>query len=377
MIPYFTPKRGGVVNVCYNLSKNLAKRGHDITIITTDFEFDQKYANSLDGIRVIPFKCLTNIGLFLYSPEMNGWIRENIRNFDIIHLHEFRSYQNIVVHKYSEKFQIPYILQAHGSLSRQLGKAKLKFIYDFIWGNQILTDASIVIALTPKEAEEYGKCGAKIGSVKVVPNGLGLSEYENLPKRGEFGKKHGLNGDEKIVLYVGRLHKTKGIDLLVKAFADVSKELGNAKLVIVGPDYGYKSVLEGLAQSLKISDKVLFTGFVSNDEKMAAFVDGDVLVLPSFSGFPIIFLEACACGMPIITTNNGDNLGWIHDNVGYVVDYDKYLLRDAIFKVLSDQKLRREFGIKGKQLIRERFGWSGIIEEIENIYKDVTRGTIK
>ena len=101
---------------------------------------------------------------------------------------------------------------------------------------------------------------------------------------------------------------------------------------------------------------------------MVAYADADVFVTPSFSGFPITFLEACACGTPIITTNNGDKLDWIDDKVGYVVKYDKDQLRDAIFKVLSDDELRRRFGGGGKRLAKEEFGWDKIVKRVEDLY---------
>jgi len=157
----------------------------------------------------------------------------------------------------------------------------------------------------------------------------------------------------------------------VKAFAETSKEIDNIRLVLVGPDDGYQSALEELIQTLKVDSKVLFTGFVSNEEKMEALVDADVFVTPSFSGFPVTFLEACACGTPIITTSNGDKLDWINDKVGYVVEYDKDQLRDAISKVLSDEGLKRRFGEEGRRLVREEFGWNDIVRKVEGLYKSL------
>ena len=93
--------------------------------------------------------------------------------------------------------------------------------------------------------------------------------------------------------------------------------------------------------------------------------------MPSFLGFPVTFLEACACGTPIITTNNGDTLDWIHGKVGYVVEYDKDQLRDAIYKVLSDEGLRKRFGEEGKKLMVKKFAWDNIVKEVENVYEGV------
>ena len=104
VLPYFNPKRGGDVNVCTNFSKELIKRGHEVTILTTDFELDIDYLNQVKdyGIDIVCIKCLFNLGLFIYSPDIKYWLNSNIQKFDIIHLHTFRAYQNHIVQLYSK-----------------------------------------------------------------------------------------------------------------------------------------------------------------------------------------------------------------------------------------------------------------------------------
>ena len=366
---------GGTVEVAYRLSKELVRRGHVVTVYTSDsldkYHRQKSRISEIDGIKVYYFKNLSNRLAWhrlVFTPSLLPQLSREIKNFDIIHLHGFRNFQNILVHHYAKKYGIPYILQAHGDVPYANQKTILKKIFDRLFGYTILRDASKVIALTETEVKDYKKRGMDGDKIEIILNGIELSEYEGLPKRGEFRKRYSIRDDEKMILYLGRLHKTKGIDLLVKAFADTSKELDNVKFLIVGPDDGYRSALEERIRALKVEDKVLFTGFVNNDEKIAVFVDADVFVTPSFSGFPVTFLEACACGMPIITTNNGDELEWINDKVGYVVKYDKDQLQDAIIKVLSDEGLGRRFGEEGKKLVRGEFGWDKIVKNVEEVY---------
>ena len=95
--------------------------------------------------------------------------------------------------------------------------------------------------------------------IAIIPNGIDLSEYASLPPEGSFKKKFGIKEKEKIVLYLGRIHKIKGIDILVKAFANVIKKLDSVRLVVVGPDDGYLSELQALIKALRIEDNVLIT----------------------------------------------------------------------------------------------------------------------
>jgi glycosyltransferase involved in cell wall biosynthesis len=369
---------GGAPKVAYEISKELIKKGHEVTVFTTDvydinsrLKFD-KNPVWIDGIEVYHFKNISNnLAYKNYSiaPMMVSKMAEKIKDFDLIHLHEYRSTQAMFVHHYAKRFSVPYILQAHGAVLPIFQKQKLKNIFDFFFGFNLLNDASKLIALTKTEAEEYKKMGVSENNIEIVPNGINISEYEKLPDRGIFRNRYGIKTDDKVVLYLGRIHKSKGIDLLVDAFSELSTQLTNVYLLLVGPDDGYKQSLIERTNKLGTS-KILFPGFVTFDEKIAVFRDADVFVTPSFSGFPVTFLEACACGVPIITTNKGDKLDWINGNVGYVVDYDRNQLSETIYKILSDKGLKSKFSKRGKQMVTEQFEWNNIVLKFEQIYLD-------
>ncbi len=372
VIPYLNPKRGGDVNVCYMVAKELSYRNNNVTIITTDYEFDEKYAKSLEKVNIIPFRCFVNLSLFLFSPSMIRWLKDNLNKFDVIHVHDFRTFQNILIQYYAKKYNIPYILQAHGDLPYADIYNIRKKAFDETFGYSILNNASGLIALTTTEVEEYINMGAKKENIIIIPNGIDLSDFKTLPNKGKFRKKLGMNQDYKIILYVGRIHKTKGLDLLLYAFRYLLDKQENKRqiiLLVIGPDYGELSSLKKLAKDLGILDNVIFTGFVSQGEKTEAFVDADIFVTPTFLGFPVSFIEACICGKPIITTTSGDNLEWVNNSVGYVVDFDRHHLADAMLNVLNDKNLTERFGEEGKRLVKEEFNWAKIVNKIEGFYK--------
>ena len=367
---------GGVVRVVYDISRELVKRGHEVSVYTTDgcskrLNVKGNYPVNVEGVKTYYFKNISNTLRWkykLYTPYYLPFVaRKEIKNFDVIHLHEHRTPLAIIVAYYAKKYKVPYVLQSHGSVLPFFQKQKFKKIFDLVFGFKILKNATKVIALTETEKEQYKKMGVDEDKIEIVPNGITLSEYDNLPKRGEFRKKYKIKKNEKIILYVGRVHKNKGLDLLVNSFSKLSKKLSNVKLVLVGPDGGYKPELENLIRVLKIKDKILFTGFVSQKEKLSAFVDADVFVTPCFSGFPITFFEACICGTPIITTKNRDNLDWIK-KVGFISEYNQDSLQKNIYNILSDGRLRKKFGEEGRMLVKEKFGWVEIAKELEIIY---------
>ena len=376
----FPPRKfGGVTASSYILAKNLVTRRHEVTVYTTDISDrysripDTKGVKNLDGIEVHYFRNLSNwlASLRLYSPVgMIAAIRKELNKFDIVHLNEYRSLQSITVHCYAKRYGIPYVLQARGSLPRIMTKQRLKQIYDILWGYRLLGDAAKVIALTRMEAEQYKSLGVSQDKIEIVPNGIDLAEFENLPPRGEFRKKWRIDNHQKIVLFLSRIHKIKGPDLLAKAFAALLNEFNNIKLVIVGPDDGYLPMLKKLIQELNIEERVLITGLLHGRDKLAAYVDADVYVLPSaYEIFGRTLLEACACGTPIVVTDRCGIADVIDGQAGLAVPYDKDALGKALRDMLNDDQMRRQFGKKGKLLVREKFNWEKISQQMESIYQ--------
>ncbi|MEM1510588.1 MAG: glycosyltransferase [Thermofilaceae archaeon] len=381
VIPYFPPAYafGGPVEVSYQISKELVKRGHEVIVYTSDAgnyssRLNIESIKFIDGIEVHYFRNLSlasvKILKLFITPQLISHAKKEVKKFDVIHLHEYRTFQNIVVANYARKYGVPYVLQAHGSLPRIMPWRRLKWVYDIFVGYWLLWGASKVIALTRVEARQYKAMGVPEEKITIVPNGINLSEYANLPPKGLFKKKFNIKEEEKIILYLGRINKSKGLDLLAKAFKIVSKEFGNVRLVIVGPDDGYAATFSRLIASLGIEEKVLMTGFVKKEDKLAALVDSDVFVTPRFSGFPVTFLEACLAGCPIITTS--DELDWIHNNVGYVVESSPTALAKAILSIMKDDEKYVKFRINCKSIIKN-FDIARIASQLEALYTSMVK----
>ena len=374
---------GGMARVSYELSKQLVNNGHEVTVYTTDgfgFRLDVETNKpvDVDGIKVYYFRNLSNYIIKILGTTTPYYFpfaaKKEIKYFDIIHIHAHRTPLAVITCHYAKKHNIPYVLQAHGSVLPISQRQKSKKIFDLFFGYKILRDASKVIALTKTEVEQYKKMDVDENKIEIVPNGIDLSEYENLPEKGGFRDRYSISGDEKVILYLGRIHKIKGIDLLVNAFADLIKEFDDVRLVIAGPDDGFLSMLKKQIEDLKIGNTILFTGPLYERDKLEAYVDADVYVLPSvYETFPVTVLEACACGTPALVTDRC-GIADVVDKVGCVVEYDKDQLRDAIFKILSDERLRRQFGGEGKRLVMEEFGWNEIVKQMEEIYGECYKG---
>jgi len=382
VVPYFFPAYafGGPVKVAYQISRELVKRGHDVVVYTSDArDIDSRLITDpfevVNGIKVHYYRNLSMIPvkmskLFL-TPQIVSNVKEEIERFDVIHFHEYRTFQNIVMSHYAKKYGVPYVVQAHGSLPRHYGKSELKWFYDALFGYRLLRDASRVVALNRVEAQQYRDMGVPREKVEIIPNGIDLSEYADLPPKGSFRKRYGIKEEKKIILYLGRIHESKGIGLLLKAYAYLNNDMGfkHSVLVVAGPDDGFLAEAGILVNSLGISDSVIFTGFISSEDKLGALVDAEVFVTPFFYGFPITFLEACLAGCPIVTAS--DDLDWIQDNVGYVTKDPPVALAKGIASVLQDEQVNRRFRNNCKQMIK-KFSISMVTRQLEEVYKVVS-----
>ena len=368
--------KGGTVRVAFDVARVLSRRGHKVTLCTTNLRSENRDLNEGGIGRVLDFYSLcpmvTKKMKVYITPQLFSLARK-IRSFDIVHLHGYRTFQNVVMYYYAKKYGIPYVLQACGSLPRMMAMRRLKWIYDMFFGYRLLRDASKVIALSQGEAEQYRSMGVQEDKIEAIPNGINLLEYSKLPPKGSFKKKFSIDNNEKIILFLGRIHRIKGVDILVKAFASIERKLENVKLVIVGPDDGHLHEVRTLAERLRIGDKVAFVGPLFGVNKLEVYVDADFLVVPSlYEIFGIVILEAYACGKPVIASSvMGPKELVLDGETGILVNPREINeLTDAIELLLYDESRTKNMGMKAKQFVAENFDIEKVVNKIEKLYKE-------
>ena len=317
VIPVFNPPEfyGGSQRVAYQISKELVKRGHEVYVYTSDAkrgnlrERVKESVERFDGINICHFKHISHLLTermgFVVTPGIRRAFESEGEHFDIVHLHEPRAFQHLAVWRFASKKRIPYIVHGHGVLNEGDTFHRLSArAYDTICGKKVLRSASMNIALNENEVEDFRRLGVAKDKIMVIPNGIDLSQYSELPLKGTFKRNFGIDDDEKIILYIGRIERSKGIDFLVQCFAHlVRNENPGLKLVIAGHDDGFLGEIKLLVDSLGISDLVLFSGVLTEKDKISAYVDSAVCAyLGQFEPFGLVPLEAAACGTPVIVS---------------------------------------------------------------------------
>jgi glycosyltransferase involved in cell wall biosynthesis len=337
----FAPTGGGTAGVMRQLTAAQVRQGHQVSIYTSDINFDPGFA--AEGVRVTAFHCPGRPAGFYYTPDIRAAARHELGDFDMIHCHAVRSYQNLVVLNLARRRGVPYIIDSHGSLPRLLPgssplRAPLKWLYDLAWGRAMLRDAAGYVANNSIGENEYRSYGIEDARIRIIPHPFNIAEYTPLPPAGSFRARHQL-GNRPLVLTMCRIHRIKGLDFLTDAFAALKAEFKDAALVIAGPDEGHRGALERQAAALGISDSLIFTGFLSGEDKLAALADADIFVQPSrYEHSAWSVFEAVLCGTPVIATRgSGSGEDVAHLAAGTLTEYgDVTALAEAISRVLRD-----------------------------------------
>jgi glycosyltransferase involved in cell wall biosynthesis len=371
--PFYSPSMGGCANIVYQTCKYLHVMGHQVTLIAGDYSMDKTEFPDSGFNTVLIHSIFSKMG-FYFTPGINKWIQNNIRDFDLIHLHDYRTYQNIVVHNAAMKSHRPYIISPHGTSPIIIQRHLLKIGFDFLFGNSILDSASKLIAVSDFEENHLLKRGVDPSRISLIYNGIDLRDYRSLPLKGKFRHQMGIGIDQKVILFLGRLHKLKGIRNLIYAF-DFALKINNGMiLVIAGPDEGELDGLRRITCKLNLQQKVIFPGPLYNGIKQTAYVDADIVVYPSsYEVFGLVPFEAILCGTPVIVTENS-GMGMLIDkiNAGYLVNYGNIeQLGNQIVYTLLNPDENKEKVSNGVHFITENLNWEFIIKKIESVYRIV------
>jgi len=340
--PYYPPHIGGVEIHVQNLARWIMRIGYDVEVITS-FGKDEV-------VKVKTVRCIH----FPYTPIPLKFPKIEC---DIVHSHIPSPFFAKCV---MEKHVKPHIVTYHNDvviptrvngifIPREAGRIIEKININITI--PILDSADLIIATT----ESYAKTSPILSQydVKIIPNAIDIENYEYSDNKQNF------------VVYVGRLVEYKGLTMLIEAMKIVQREFP-IKLVVVG-DGEDRKMFEMFARKLNVA--VEFKGKVSEKEKIKIIKNSKVLILPSRSrleAFGIVLLEAMACGTPVI----GSNIPGVRDiaKEGGMVFNSVEDLAEKILKIITNDKLCKLLGKRGRKTVEEKYSWNVVIKRLKKIY---------
>ncbi len=372
---------GGPTRVMEDLVKAQAAAGHDVVVVTTNEEFprgtyrEPGWDTMPDG-KVPVFYGAVEFTPLLFSRSLTTYLWRNISDFDIVVVHGAYRYPLTLACFLAKRRGIPYVVMPHGSLDPYLhgkstmGQLRMKRLYERLFAMPALQAANAIHFTAEDERERASFLNLRAPSF-VVPNGLDWDPYSTLPPRGEMRRRWGL-GDAPIVLFLGRLHVKKGLDLLIPAFDKVRRSEPDAQLVIAGPDnYDYGKTVRGWVTERGLDPVTHFVGVLHGPDVVQAFVDADVFSLPSYTeNFGMAVAEAMACRCPVVISDQVNIHAAIAEaGAGIVTHTDIEETAAALQALLRNADRRRAMGDAGRRLVEECFVWSAIVDRLTEEYQ--------
>jgi glycosyltransferase involved in cell wall biosynthesis len=355
---------GGTEKVILGLSQELSKN-NEVTILQTNlYERNKKFErySKIGKIRVITCKNNFFAGGFGYSIDFIKTLKEIWKGFDIVHIHGHGRFTSDFALRYL-KDKRPLIYTAHGFFHTKKA-GKIKQIYNFLF-RKMDKNKIFFTALTELEKRKYLELNVKKENIKIIPNWIDFKRFANA-KRKKIEFKHKF----PILLYVGRVHESKGLQYVIRAIKDLQ-----INLLIVGKDGGYKKEIENLINNFGLENRIKLTGEISLPELKNYYKSSNFFVLFSeWEGFGISLIEAMYFKLPAIVSDRGALPILVKNREnGLIAKFpDERELRDKIKLLLSDKKLVSKIK-RNEQKFVKKFESKKIFSEYKNLYHEAIK----
>jgi D-inositol-3-phosphate glycosyltransferase len=315
----------------------------------------------------------TNYPLAHTNYWMSGWVGMELQrrqNIQLIH-----TYHSLGAVKYQSVSDIPAIAQTRLDVEKQ-----------------ILEQAHCVVATSPQELDDLETLVSRIGKIDVIPCGTDVSTFRPISKA-DARKRLGISAKEKVVLYVGRFDKRKGIETLVRATAELRSQLEQGeeidpqhlKLLIVGgsdpqeADGAERRRIEEIVSELDLAANTDFVGMVGHDRLALYYTAADVCAIPShYEPFGLVAIEAMACGTPVVASNVGGlKFTVISEETGLLVPPQNVSeFARAIGRILTDEVWARKIRRQASTRVQENFSWTGVAIQLSDLYRQLLAQSI-
>lgn len=366
--PWFTPHLGGVESHVRSLSRELAARGHEVTVVTSRHDPTLPSEESIDGFRVVRVKPRIVVMRTPIAPKMRASLRD--LSVDIVHAHSPPPLASHYAGAVAAERGTPYVVTYHCDVEFPSAfGALVESFYRRSLGASTLRKADQVVVTT----RTYAATSRAMWRYNptVIPNAVDHRRFRPDVSGSEVRDQLNLTPDAPMVLLVGRIVPHKGVEHFIEAARYVS-----AVHFVVAGEGSLLAPMKRLAASLGVGGRVRFLGRVSDENLPSVYAACDVFVLPSVSrleAFGIVALEAMATAKPVIVADIPGVREVIEDGQeGLLADpVNPQDLADKIRRLLGDPGARRAMGQRGRQKVLESFSIERVTDRIESLYRSI------
>jgi glycosyltransferase involved in cell wall biosynthesis len=309
-----------------------------------------------------------------FSPALDAAIKRGIASFDLVHIHMLWLFPSFAAFHRAKASNTRYVVSLHGNLDPYLARrGRLrKRVTNAAWQRRMLEGASAVHTTTVEEARAVAHL-APVVTPTVVPGAIQWSAFQDLPDGRLFLEKYLGGHAGPLILYLGRLSYTKGLDILIEAFARVARVVPDCRLAIVGPDdEGLRPVLAALAESEGVAPRVHFIGPLYGSERLTALAAADVWASPARSeSFGLALLEALAAGLPVVISPDVRIAGEIQAaDAAAVADLNPDSFAAQLVRTLQEMPYRTLLGARARDFAK-RYDRSELGPRLAEMYARV------
>ena len=376
VVSHLDPKYGGLSAAVPALASAVAGTGEN-TITVAGFCADGEYFQPAVGrnVAVEHYPLGRLAGLQRGSAERA--FQETLATSAGVHIHGLWQRSTSAAAHLARSQNKPYVISAHGMLeSWALANKKWKKrLYAALFERRNLSRAACLHALTQAEARDYRRFGLT-NPIAVIPNGVGLPAGHSADAF--FERFPALRG-KSLVLFLGRIHFKKGLDILAEAWVKVAARFPDAHLVLAGPDFeGTQSRILRQLEALSLGARTTFTGMLQGDEKWSALAAAEVFILPSYSeGLSVSVLEAMGMGLPVIVTEQCNLPDVKKHQCGWTIQPRMSDVESALIHLLElSPRDRQLLGQNGRSLVAERYTWPIVGRQMAEVYRWLQGGPI-
>ncbi len=376
IIPTVAPRYGGTSTVIWPLIAALRTAGFDVELATTDADGPGGRLTKAD----LPADAGA-VHLFTarrYPREMARWLRANVRNYDLVHVHTLWNAVAVIGSRAARQAGVPYICSPHGMLSAYswARSSRKKRVFWWALARADVRGAAAVHATSPGEADEVRHV-CRGGRIVMAP--LGLADGAWQPRRPNWLREQcqGSVRGRPLILFLSRLHSKKGIiDFLLPAFRPLASR---AFLVIAGgPDESeprHPAAIRQEIERLALTADISLHGPISPSDRWSAFDGADLFVLPSQQeNFGLVVTEAMARGCPVVVSKEALASEHVQAaGAGRVVPLNVPDLSAALAEMLAEPALRAEMGDRGRAYTAEHLRWDRVIGPLVDVYRQCGR----
>jgi len=314
---------------------------------------------------------------WMFNPSILWRFNRLVRESDFVTLHSLYSFPVLAGYLLARIHGKPYAFWPHGVLApfqRKVG-ASHKWIYNKLFANRILQNASVILFSAEGERQETEVLKLRPPTV-LAAEGFDAEEFDNLPERGGFRSRFFNGHDGPLVLFLARVNAKKGVDLLIQAMRLVIAARPDAKLAIVGPPDppAFNRQVADWIKENGIEANTVVTGSADPGMRLEAYADADVYVLPSHAeNFGFTIFEAMASGVPVVVS---DTLNFANDFVrggaGFALPRTPDEFSKAILSLINQPELRLRMGANGRTLARQ-YSWTATGAKVSSALESALR----